>query len=358
MTRLLSICRTAATAAVMTLLTACATSSGTGSAPAARADALEQANTFEQASTFEQDRQAILAMAGDFKVTFDFTETVPFVDGYTPKDQYVTGAEEVVRVIADQGDFISLQHILVVGGDEKFAIKHWRQDWTYEPASVLVFIGGNAWETRPLPAGSTAGKWSQVVYQVDDAPRYGAVAAWSHEDGVSQWTPPREWRPLPRRDATKRDDYHAVAAVNRHAITPEGWVHEQDNSKLILSGEAPQVLVREIGVNTYIRSDDVPADIAETYWAQTADFWASVRADWARLEAEHTRFGLTIQGEPEALYMELLGLAGAIVDGETTTEKAAADAREVIDRFTTTDIGTLHDRIAKADAQAEAKAAD
>ena len=32
-------------------------------------------------SNFEQDRQSILAMAGDYKVTFDFTETVSFVEG-------------------------------------------------------------------------------------------------------------------------------------------------------------------------------------------------------------------------------------------------------------------------------------
>ena len=37
-------------------------------------------------ATFEQDREAILAMAGDYKVTFDFRETVPLTEGYTLKD--------------------------------------------------------------------------------------------------------------------------------------------------------------------------------------------------------------------------------------------------------------------------------
>ncbi|MEM9233149.1 MAG: DUF6607 family protein, partial [Pseudomonadota bacterium] len=174
-----------------------------------------------------QDREAILAMAGNYKVKFDFIETVSYFDGYDLKDRKLSGADEMVRVVEDRGDFISLQHILVVGGEQKFVVKHWRQDWTYQPKEVLTFIGGNAWEMRPVPEAERAGTWSQAVYQVDDSPRYGAVASWRHENGVSQWEPPREWRPLPRRDMTTRDDYHAVNAINRHALTPKGWVHEQ-----------------------------------------------------------------------------------------------------------------------------------
>ncbi|MEO1251593.1 MAG: DUF6607 family protein [Pseudomonadota bacterium] len=297
---------------------------------------------------FQQDREAILAMAGDFRVQFDFIETVAFVDDYELKDRKLSGGDEIVRVIEDSGDFISLQHILVVGGDDKFPVKHWRQDWRYEPASVLVFVGGNAWEKRAVSASEAKGKWSQVVYQVDDAPRYGALGAWTHDDGVSQWTPPREMRPLPRRDATTRDDYQAVDAVNRHAITPDGWVHEQDNSKLILKGE-PQTLVREIAINTYDRFDDFDTDIGDDYWAKTSGFWAGVRAEWNRIEAENDAFGLTIQGEPEPLYNEILGLAVAVADGEMSTPEALGEAKDVIAQYVTTEIGGLQVRLAEAD---------
>ena len=298
----------------------------------------------ESAAKFERDREAILAMAGNYKVTFNFTETVPFVAGYELKDPYVTGGHEVVRVIEDRGEYISLQHILVVGGDEKFPVKHWRQDWIYEPDSVLVFIGGNAWEKRPVSDAEARGKWAQVVYQVDDAPRYGALAAWTHANGMSEWDPPAEWRPLPRRDATKRDDYHTIAAVNRHAITPSGWVHEQDNAKLILTDEPP-VLVREIGVNTYTRFDDFEIAIADDYWAATEDYWAAVRAEWARIEAEHDAFGLSIKGEPEELYMKLLTLADEVETGEKTERKAIRKAREIIGDYTTTRVGDLAERL-------------
>ena len=299
----------------------------------------------EVSASFERDRQSILAMVGDYKVTFDFTETVSFVDGYELKEPKLSGGHESVRVVEDRGDFISLQHLLVVGPDESpFVVKHWRQDWQYEPARVLIFVGGNAWEWQDVPASERTGTWSQTVYQVDDAPRYGAVGAWTYEDGIAEWTPPQEWRPLPRRDMTTRDDYHAVDAVNRHVITPWGWVHEQDNSKLILNG-APQALVREVGINTYRAFDDYPVEAAEDYWAGTEDYWAGVRAHWTAIEAANERFAITIKGETEPLYMPLLELAGAVNDGEKDLEPALVEARAIIDSFVTPEIGELADRL-------------
>lgn len=296
-------------------------------------------------ANFEQDRESILAMTGDYKVTFDFTETVSFVNGYELKDPKLSGGHESVRVVEDRGDYISLQHTLVVGPDAApVVVKHWRQDWQYQPERVLVFVGGNAWEWRDVPVSEQSGAWSQTVYQVDDAPRYCAVAQWTYDDGLAEWTPPHEWRPLPRRDMTTRDDYHAVDAVNRHVITPWGWVHEQDNSKLILSDD-PVALVREVGINTYRKYDGYPISAAEDYWAATGDFWAGVRAEWSRIEAENERFAITIQGETEDLYMPLLALADEIKDGEKALEPALVEARAVIDRFVTPELGQLVDRL-------------
>ncbi|MEO1027549.1 MAG: DUF6607 family protein [Pseudomonadota bacterium] len=330
-----------AVAASAALLSACVTPTAQTSAAIAAPVPVEAVDT----AKFEQDRASILAMAGDHKVSFDFTETVSFVEGYELKEPKLSGGHESVRVVEDRGDFISLQHLLVVGPDEApFVVKHWRQDWQYEPARVLVFIGGNAWEWRDVPESERAGTWSQTVYQVDDAPRYGAVAEWTYEDGIAEWTPAQEWRPLPRRDMTTRDDYHAIDAVNRHVITPWGWVHEQDNSKLILHGE-PHALVREIGVNTYKRFDAYPVSAADEYWTATEDFWAGVRAEWNRIEAENERFAITIQGETEALYNPLLGLAIGVMDGEFELEEALVEARSVINSFVTPEVGLLADRL-------------
>lgn len=302
----------------------------------------------QKAAAFEQDRKAIVAQAGDYRVRFDFTETVSFLKDYRVAEPSRSGGYEVVRVIEDTGTFISLQHILVIeAGDDKFPVKHWRQDWRYEPESVLIFIGGNAWENRVIPESERAGKWSQTVYQVEDSPRYGALGAWDHSNGVSAWTPPAELRPLPRREATARSDYYGVLAVNRHAITWDGWVHEQDNSKLALIDGKQQIIAREQGVNTYRHYADFDENVALDYWNATKDYWAAVRAEWSALEKPGTSFGLTVQGEPEPIYVPLLELADNIQSGETTTEAAVIEARKVIAQFTTRDIGTLEQRLAR-----------
>jgi hypothetical protein len=54
-----------------------------------------------------------------------------------------------------------------------------------------------------------------------------------------------------------------------------------------------------------------------------------------------------VKGEPEPIYTPLLELADKIQSGETTTDAAVVEARKVIAQFTTRDIGTLEQRLAK-----------
>lgn len=321
------------------------TSVSSGAAQVASAGAGESP---DESGRFQRDRQSILSMAGDYRVTFDFIETVSFRDDYVLAPQKISGGREVVRVIEDRGDFISLQHILVAShGGETFPIKHWRQDWQYEPERVLVFAGANTWEWRDVPDAERQGKWSQTVFQVDDTPRYGAVAAWQYEFGVPSWSPPHEWRPLPRRDMTTRDDYHAINAVNRHVITPSGWVHEQDNDKIILATGQPELLVREIGVNAYVRDSDFDVSVATDYWAATEAFWAGIREEWAAIASERDRFGLTIQGETEALYVPLLELADEVAEGRIAPEDADTKGRAILRSFVAKEIAPLAQRVAQ-----------
>ena len=327
------------------LLAACNTTSPS-SAPAVVSKTVDAPTV--TAEKFEADRKAILAMTGDYKVKFDFQETVSFKEGYAPKERYVTGGHEMVRVIKDTGDFISLQHILIVGDGKDMPlmpIKHWRQDWQYQPNEIIDFIGANTWVKRAISPTERTGAWSQTVYQVDDAPRYAAVAVWDHSDGTAVWTSPVSWRPLPRRDATKRDDYHAIAAVNRHAITPRGWVHEQDNAKLILGGDNPELLVHEIGVNTYEKFDGIKTEIGTNYWDKTGAFWQAIRAEWDDIFDHNIRFGLTIQGEPEELYMQILGIAADVEEGKKPTDEAASEAVALLKSYVTTKPKSVAERL-------------
>lgn len=200
------------------------------------------------------------------------------------------------------------------------------------------------WRTRQLDEAERRGKWAQLVFEVDDSPRYAAVAEWTHQHGVSAWTSPPTWRPLPRREASKRDDYDVLVSVNRHALTPKGWVHEQDSSKLIL-GNDPHLLVREIGVNRYTLSDDFNIEIAEKYWNETEAFWVEVRAEWVRRTNELGTVGIKTRSASGKLYNQILTLANEAREGKLDRESAVMRARELIRASITTNVAELDSRV-------------
>ncbi|MCH8490790.1 MAG: hypothetical protein LAT81_12785 [Oceanicaulis sp.] len=282
-------------------------------------------------SRLEQDRAAILAMEGEYAVTFDFREHLPIDADYELHDQKVTPAREVVYVIADETDFISLQHLLLVGpADAPIVIKHWRQDWAYEPARLMRYRGFNTWDFAELSPEQTAGAWSQTVYQVDDSPRYAGLARWIHEVNASTWEPAVSWRPLPRRDATIREDYDVIEAVNRHTVTEWGWTHEQDNTKLILRDGERRALVREHGINTYRSTELAGTQAATEYWEATQDYWALIRNAWSSVFEAAGEFTVDDDAEGTHLYMPLLSAGQDVANGEAGTQDAYRAAAAVM----------------------------
>ncbi len=233
-----------------------------------------------------KDRAAILAMQGDYKVKFRFEETVALAADYEIEEKKNSGGYETVIVVQDDPDHIVMQHILVAPGGH--VVKHWRQDWTWQAKERFEFVSDQTWARRPLSAEQTEKAWTQCVFEVSDAPRYCGTGRWNHRYGVSTWTSDRSWRPLPRREYTMRDDYNAINAENRSTITPNGWTHEQDNTKTVRNGEKTErTLVREHGFNDYRSITGYDFSPAHDYWARTEGYWARVRAAWdLRLSAE------------------------------------------------------------------------
>ena len=238
-------------------------------------------------------------MQGEYSVTFSFEETVTLQQGYerhAPKD---AGAFETVVVVEDATDKVVLQHLLVMGDGQ--VIKHWRQDWHYQPKEHFVFVANQRWELQPLAVEATDGHWTQCVYEVSDAPRYCGTGRWNHRYGVSTWTSDRSWRPLPRREYTVRSDYNALNVENRHTVTSQGWTHEQDNTKVLRDGYDTQAtLVREFGFNDYRRIDGFDFEPGYQYCAATASYWSKVRAAWAHFLASdgHVELATDVSGMP------------------------------------------------------------
>ena len=270
----------------------------------------------------ERDRRAILAMAGDYRTSFDFIETVGFTEGYQPKAPYQSWGTERVNVVANEPDFVSLQHIIVMhfldaDGFESDAmvVKHWRQDWQHEDAEVHAFQGRGAFLRRALEQSSREGAWTQTVYQVDDSPRYEAVGRWIHAPGVSYWQSDDRRRPLPRREFSVRDDYQALYGSHRITITPAGWTQEEDALKLVLDennrpSSSQPYLAREAGLSRYDRVLDYDFSAGDDYWQDTGVFWSRVRQYWNALYKAESEFSFVKSVEGMPMFMALFGMAG------------------------------------------------
>lgn len=276
----------------------------------------------------ERDRRAILAMAGPYRVSFDFLEVARFDPRLKPDAPYQSWGTEYVFVAEDRPEFIALQHILVqrVQGEggkaaEPIVVRHWRQEWRYQPESLLVYEGAETWATRAVPAEARRGAWSQQVLQVDDSPRYGALGRWRHAGGVSTWISDQTWRPLPRREFSVRADYDVLAGTNRHTITPDGWLQEENNVKLV-QAEGRQ-LAREYGVARYQRVKNYDFGPGERYFARTEPFWAEVRAAWREVQARAPRFSLQARVDQAQLFLPFFEYAARLEDGARFDRDAA-----------------------------------
>ena len=176
---------------------------------------------------------------------------------------------------------------------------------------------------RALSPAETAGAWTQCVYEVSDAPRYCGPGRWSSDNGIATWTSDLTWRPLPRREYTRRSDYNALSVVNRHTLTPNGWTHEQFNTKVLRKPDGSLVeLAREFGFNDYYRNTDVDFKPAHDYWSATAPYWAKVRARWDGFLSKSPGLHLKTKIDGMAMIIPLFTQAEDVQSG-----KRVADAK-------------------------------
>jgi len=301
-------------------------------------------------SSFEKDRRAILAMSGAYRVSFDFLETVGYTPDFKPTQPYQSWGTEYVYVAKDTGDYISLQHVMVMyfkeedgGQSAPMVMKHWRQDWHYEKTEQLVYAGHGYWQKHTLTAQESKGTWSQSVYQVDDSPRYESHGKWEHTPSYSSWKSDITWRPLPRRESSVRSDYHVLEGTNRHTILPSGWVQEEENLKLVLTEDAqphPKTpyLAKELGVARYERIVGHDFQPGHEYWEKSSPFWADVRNVWHELINTHSRIKITKKVDNQFMFMPFFSKAQQVADGETySSEKGQQAIREMLQPFVETE---------------------
>lgn len=267
-----------------------------------------------------RDRASILAMQGEYTVDFVFDETVLLKPGYERAPAVRTGGNEVVIVVEDTPKRVVLQHLLVEP-KSGHVTKHWRQDWVYQAPTRFEFSADQTWQVRPIPAALTTGAWTQCVYEVSDAPRYCGTGAWRYDNGIAAWTSDLSWRPLPRREYTRRSDYNALAVINRHTRTPNGWTHEQFNTKIQRRPDGTQTpIAREFGFNEYNKTTEVDFTPAYAYWTATAGYWAKVRQRWDDFLGQAPGVHLKTKPDGMAMIIPLFTQAQDIQDGKTVVD--------------------------------------
>jgi hypothetical protein len=296
----------------------------------------------ENLSALERDRRAILAMAGDYRVSFQFTETAGFYDKYAPSKPYFSWGTECVRVLEDSARFISLQHMLVMWfKDESGAVhgpmvmKHWRQDWRFEDRDLHEYQRDGVHAQRQVAAKAVAGTWTQAVFQVDDSPRYEVIGRWQHGSGLAIWHSRDCRRPLPRREFSVHDDYNVLKGRHTITITPTGWVHEQHNRKLSHSDAGMVYRAQEIGVNRYERISAPDLSAGDESLAKTAHYWQAVRDVWQAVKEQHPRFKVAAKIDGKKLYELHFSHAATIAGGDIDRERDVRHAQETIDRYVT-----------------------
>lgn len=256
----------------------------------------------------QKDINAIKNMCGCYEVTFNFSETFEYSEDslYRRSNQKIASALEWAQLVEDDKNKISIQHLLQVGPEEHpHIVKHWRQDWTYENTDFYMFNGDNTWNYVSKPKSDVKKQWTQKVFQVDDSPRYEGTASWVHVDGKSYWENTTD-APLPRREYTQRSDYNVTVRGNRHETTDYGWLHDQDNSKVVRAeGKDDVLLAKEKGYNTYVKVDDSRCKAAANWWKEHNEKWALVRTEWDNVFGKHTDLELHHKVDNKLLYKYL-----------------------------------------------------
>lgn len=280
----------------------------------------------DEKSQKETDRKIIKSFAGNYRVSFKFAETFAPDEGYVYQDRHFSSAKEVVLLLEDSEDKISLQHILYAG---KTLIKHWRQDWLYQNREIWKLVKNHHWKKTVLSAHEVKGTWTQKVYQVDDAPRYEGLGTWVHVDNRHFWESTAD-AALPRREIStaRRTDYNILRRHSHIEAFKDGsWMIEQDNEKINRHPNLTEDLIcMEKGLETFTpKSYD--ASKIKAFWKTQENFWADVRRIWA--DIRQTQDEIKINGDEE-LYKSQFNLAKLFSGDQYNREKAQTAIKDLL----------------------------
>lgn len=270
-------------------------------------------------------------LCGCFQVDFRYAETFSPDPDYKYHNREETGGTaELALPIEISDKKIVIQHLLVVG--EKMVVKHWREEWTYENPVIWKYKGDRTWIKETVPAAEVKGKWTQTVWEVADEPRYQGYSQFVNLDGKIIWQNTTD-APLPRREYSVRNDYNILKRTNRLNITDSGYLHEQDNQKIVRSNSADKLLVEEKGHNIYKRLAEKECAAAKEYWEKNGGYWGRVRKIWTDYIATHSSISLKNKIGDKMLHEYLIALGKEYEDKKISDTEIDGRIMAEITRF-------------------------
>lgn len=293
-----------------------------------------------------RDRAAILSLAGVYEVTFRYEEVAALRSGYELAAPQRSSAREWIFVVEDQGDRIVLQHLLLIG-EPALVVKHWRQDWQHAPATALQYVDAQIWRHGAFALAGMPGVWTRSVMEVDDGPAYTNWGRWSHAETMnaesnyttapdtqgspvsntangigSIWTSVTPvLAPLPRREASRQNDYEVLWVEDEIALTPQGWAQQQSLTKSVFVPTVPP-LVRESGLVSYQRSETLDVAAARAYWNQVGPYWAEARAAWGQALRSRRDLKVFAEANGQVRWRRLFAVVDAAVKAGVTPAEA------------------------------------
>ena len=144
-----------------------------------------------------------------------------------------------------------------------------------------------------------------------------------HEKDFSVWTSEYSDRPLPRREYSVRKDYNILSGIHRITILNDGWIHEQDNTKVIRSKKGSKTSIsKEIGINKYMALKNFDISAGEAYWEKTKRFWKEVRLAWRSVSKEYKSFRVLPKKDGKVMFQQMFEYA------DKSNEKSDKEIRD------------------------------
>jgi hypothetical protein len=277
------------------------------------------------------NKQDVEKLCGCFEVEFKYAET------FSPDPEYkfhdredISGILELILPVESNDKKIIMQHLLVI--TDSMIVKHWRENWTYQDPVIWKYRGDKVWVKELLKPEQVKGKWTQSVWEVSDAPRYQGASEWIDTDGKTFWQNTAD-APLPRREYSVRNDYNILKRTNRLLLTNEGWLHEQDNQKIIRTKDGDKLLVEEKGINSYKRVEDSKCAAAKAYWEKNKFYWTKVRTAWEEYLASHSTVELKTKVDGKVLHEDLNALAKEFAAGKLKAADIDTKIKASLEKF-------------------------